>query len=305
MDATIEFNTKIFELSDILYQIKEKITDNEYMVSMNKLNDIHKIHNNFVNNQCKCIVNNGNDCDTFCCNGLDGFIRCKNLLATLNKYPILRNLVILYSLPVEEHYNYRYYYKSDIQFEPIEPYKYITQEETDKQIKIIKQLLDLNENIIKQSDQSDQINKINTVLVKIIITISLLDYLFRNFGFVRFNFKLLEVNYNKLLELSIEEKTYHKRQFIELIKNIYNLENAPYATFLKYLLPYYRKEVLHKELLSNIQPIVESVVEPVVEPVKVPKNILNPYQRELRATREVVQESRYPLRNRIAKKMET
>ena len=50
MDATIDFNTKLYEITDIIYQIKEKITDNEYMESMNKLNDLRKLHNTVVNN---------------------------------------------------------------------------------------------------------------------------------------------------------------------------------------------------------------------------------------------------------------
>ena len=297
-------NSQIFELSDILFKIKEKITDNEYMESMNKLNNIRKCYNELIdssknNNVCNCVVNSSKFCDT----SFERLMQCKNLQPTLKSFPILRNLVILYGLPEHEHYNSFHYYKTTIQFELIELYKYINREEAAKKTNIIRMFL----NIIESN---------NSVLIKIIFSITLFDYIFKNASFLVYHFKFLEVNYNKLRQFAMEEITPEKRQQITLIKNIYNLDENPYQLFLKNLSPHYYKQLLHKQLLSKIKiiepiPVETILVKPIlvesipVEPIPVQVNLLNPHQITQRATREIIKEARYPLRNRIAKRIKS
>ena len=247
-------NSQFFELSDILFQIKGKITDNEYMESMNKLYDIRKLYNELIDisknnniNVCNCVLNSIKFCNT----SFERLMQCKNLQPTLETFPLLHNLVILYSLPQDEHYNSIHYYKSNIQFELIGLYKYITKEEETKQVNIIRMFLDILQTITF-------VDNFNCVLIKIIFSITLFDYMFKNASFLVYNFKFLEANYIKLRDFAMEDITSERTQQIKLIKKIYNLDENPYQLFLKNLSPHYYIKLPHKQLLSKVK-----IIEPI------------------------------------------
>ena len=263
-----EFMNKVLEMSDVLYQIKEKIKDNEYMVSMNKLNEIQKLYNelnNELNNGeksyvCKCPLNS----DTFCSNGLKYFVGCNNLQPTLARFPILRNLVILYSLPQKSLYKSSYYYKSRIQFTLIKADKYVGKVKPKKHTEILYRFLELHE-----AFSNDNVN----VLFRFILTIALFDYLFKNsflLTMTPYFDRYSEMIYNKLNEFNTIIQNESKIKILKLITKIYKINENPYILFSKNLLPHRNKKLLHKQLLEKFtikEPVPEEPVpeEPVPE----------------------------------------
>ena len=255
---TNEFMSKVLEMSDVLYEIKEKIKDNEYMVSMNKLNEIQKLYNELYNELndkkklyvCECAL----DSDTFCSNGLKYFAGCNNLQPTLERFPILRNFVILYSLPKKSLYKSSYYYKTSIQFTFINPDKYVDKYLSKIHTEIIRRFLNLYESFIN--------NKVNS-LFKYILTIAYLDYLFKNSFMMTHFHEYLDMIYNKLNEFNTTIQNESNIKILELIKKIYKINENPYIIFLKNLIPHRNKILLHKQLLEKIkmkEPIPEEPI---------------------------------------------
>jgi len=336
------------EMSNILYDIKEKISDNEYMNAMNKLSNIRKKYQVDVEgkNICKCIVEEIN----FCTSSIESFMTCKNIRHTLNKFPILRNQLILYSLPNYNleiyEYNHNQLFKSDLQLEPINLDIMFDKDARKEYINYSKLLLYITDNI-------------DGKIQKIFVSITIFDYVFKNFGFVLKEFKYMETLYNKLDELSLETNNDSDNPIIELIKRLYNLEDNPYKIFQNIMKPYYQKGLLNKEIIEHqnkkhfipiefIENEIENEIDNDIDninerfPPAIQQLIFNalmqdqqqqpniqvfeirrPLQQEQRrrhsrrqhprrqlhreqrqqAEEEVIQESRYPLRNRIQSKM--
>jgi hypothetical protein len=187
-------------------------------------------------------------------------------------------------------------------------------------------------------------DNIDGTIQKIFASITIFDYVFKNFGFVLKEFKYMETLYNKLDELILETNNDSDNPIIELIKGLYNLEDNPYKIFQNIMKPYYQKGLLNKEinkletnftppeLIDNIEerfpPAIQQLIfnalmqdqQPQQQPNIQVFEIRRPLQREQRHSRrhskrllqqeqrqqaeeEVIQESRYPLRNRIQSKM--
>jgi len=223
---------QFIEMSDVIYEIKEKITDNEYMNVMDKLGKIRikYIEDMKQDGICKCIVGETN----FCTSSIESFIICKNIRHALNKYPILRNQLLLYSLyPINE-YNHNQLFKSDLQLEPIDLYKIFNENEQKVYVENTKLLLLLSGNIYGEIE-------------KIFISIAIYDYIFKNFGFLLQHFKFMTAIYNKLDEL-IPYTNNLTKPIIELVKKLYNLDDNPYTIFKNIIKPYYQKGLVKAQI---------------------------------------------------------
>ena len=138
------------EISDIIYEIKDKIKDGDYMNIMDKLSKIRtKYNENIVDeNICNCISGEEEDEDKylFCATSIERFITCKNLQYALINFPILRNLIILHALPKTPHVQdielkSSSFFKSDIQFEPLNvDINYNNDNDNLEKIKLVKHL---------------------------------------------------------------------------------------------------------------------------------------------------------------------
>ena len=323
------------EMSNILYDIKKKISDNEYMNVMNKLSNIREKYQVDVEgtNICKCIVDGIN----FCTSSIESFITCKNIRHTLNKFPILRNQLILYSLPDYNleiyEYNHNQLFKSDLQLEPINLDIMFDKEQRKEYINYSKLLLYITENIAGK-------------IQKIFMTIVIFDYVFKNFGLLLKEFKYMNILYIKLDELILATNNDSTKPIIELVKILYNLEDNPYKIFQNKMKPYYQKGLLNKEiknknskqelgetfhppeLIYNIDerfppPAIQQLIfnalmqdqqqqqqQPDIQVFEIRRPLLREkkhssrHSRRQQAEEEVIQESRYPLRNRIQSKMD-
>lgn len=329
-------DAEFISMSDILYDIKEKITDNDYMNVMNKLSKIREKYQEDIKekNICKCVPGETN----FCTSSIHNFMTCKNIHHTLNKFPILRNQLILYSLPdytAEIHkYNHHQFFKSDLQSEPMNPYRILNEDEKMEYINNVKLLMNLTENVKGK-------------LKKVFMTMTIYDIIFKNFGFVTKNIKFMKTIYTKLDEF-IQENERNTKPAIELVKKLYNLDDNPYIIFKKNMESYYLKALVNEqikehqtkkyfttpemieEMIDNMrvhiggdiivnidnrfppgvqQWILDAMMQqeaqeqpPVIEiPVPNTRIQARELQQEQRQQAEeaVIQESRYPLRNRI------
>jgi len=284
------------EISDIIYEIKDKIKDGEYMSIMDKLSKIRtKYNENIVDveNICKCLEGEEENENKylFCTTSIEKFITCKNLQYALTNFPILRNLIILHALPkILPNQDFELeassFFKSDIQFEPINvDKKYnINEPETIKLTKTLILFINLVENIYCKFS-------------RIFLIIAVYDLNFRYFGFLTKNFKYFETTYNKLSELiNSTTNDVNNASKLNIIKKIYNLDENPYRIFQQILEPYYQKE-LEKQ---NIPALV------IVFKKNPPTLFERRRNRELQRVQveeEVIQESGYPLRNRIQNKL--
>ena len=231
-------------------------------------------------------------------------ILCKNIHHTLDKFPILRNQLILYSLPdytAEIHkYNHHQFFKSDLQLEPINPYKIFNEDENMEYIKSIKLLLNLTENIKGK-------------VKKVFMTLSIYDLVFKNFGFLNKNIRFMKTIYTKLDEFLEEPNT---NPVIKLVTKLYNLDANPYLIFKKNMEPYYLKALVNEQIRERQEknyfttPEIQQWIfnamaqqqPPVIEiPIPDTRRQARELQQEQRQQAEeaVIQESRYPLRNRI------
>lgn len=300
---------EFIEISDIVYGIKEQITDGEYMAVMDKINLIRTKYNEDIAGQniCKCISGKIN----FCTSSIESFMTCKNLQHTLIKFPMLRNQLILYSLPnynLEELYKYNHnqFFKSDLQLEQINIYEL---SENKEYIEYSKLLLTLSTNIKGQKQT-------------IFMTIVLYDYIFKNFGFTILHHKYMHTIYNKLNEFILESNTDTAKPIIELIKKLYNIHNNPYIIFQNTIKPYYQKTLVNiqlKRIVNERLPLGQyftprSLIHPnliailqqciIIRPsTKNRRRIQEDAQMQLAVTQEIIQESGYPLRNRIQRKL--
>lgn len=232
---------QFIEMSDIIYEIKEKINDNEYMNVMDKLGNIRKKYNEDIkeNKICKCIVGETN----FCTPNIESFMICKNIRHTLNKFPTLRNQLILYSLHPIQEYNHNQLFKSDLQLEPINLYKIYNENEHKEYVEYNKLLLNLAPNIYGK-------------IQKIFISITIYDYIFKNFGFLLKHFKFTTTVYNKLDEFIQDSNDDFTKPIIELIKNLYNLDDNPYIIFKNIIKPYYQKGLANEQIKEHLYTII-------------------------------------------------
>jgi hypothetical protein len=257
---------------------------------------------------------------------------CKNIHHTLDKFPILRNQLILYSLPdytAEIHkYNHHQFFKSDLQLEPINLYKIFNEDERLEYITSIKSLLNLTENIKGK-------------VKKVFMTLSIYDMVFKNFGFLNKNIRFMKTIYTKLDEFLEEPNT---NPVIKLVTKLYNLDDNPYIIFKKNMEPYYLKALANEqikefkvkkyfttpemieEMINNMRAHARAYIseiieiqqqqvqqEPPPEPIAIVIEMHVPNtRRQARALQQeqrqqaeeaVIQESRYPLRNRIQSKI--
>lgn len=305
-------DNEFIDMSDMIYEIKDKIIDGEYMKIMEKLRKIREKYIEDVRGKyiCKCEINSEN----FCSNNFESFITCKNNKYILSIFPILRNIIIFNSLPLTHNAQKHYYFRSNLQLEPINIDKEYTELEISKIVSTVYSLINLMTNI-------------NYKFPKIFISIAIYDYLFKYFGFCQKNTKFCVVIYEKLLEFYETEQRIVSDD-LNIIKKIYSLKENPYKIFLNNMEKYYKialEKELQKQQLANaeadiiaqaevpvvVEPVNDAlandtvVAEQVNEEVNEPRTIhiarkkLRARNRIQQAEEDVNSETRYPLRNRI------
>ena len=247
-------DNQFISISDVMYDIKEKITDGEYMSIMQKLSNIRLKYNTDILNQdiCECIAGESK----FCTGSLDKFIICKNLNYIITQFPMLRNLIIYKAIPKQD-FDFIYNIEINEPSEVIEPNELYIQSINYQNIvnHFIICNISFEPNNVDISYISDNIETQNIIIklrllielsynvfgkfCKMIITIAIYDYNFRHFGFLKSRYKYLETVYNKLQEFSINTNNRDFMIIINLIKNICDIDENPYVLFYKNMAPYY------------------------------------------------------------------
>jgi hypothetical protein len=205
---------KFSELSDMVFSIAEKVTDNEYKNIMDKMLEIRNIYvkDKIIREQiCECSEY------MMCTSSLEDMIKCKNLPIIIRHIPELKTLFLTMDELFNEDEPRR------LQFEPIGLDIELTREDKFKHAKLIRNMIDIN------SDSGT-----NGKITKTLSAIALMDYMFRNFGFLNIMPNLKLSVYNKLSTF-VEETS--ELQFV-MIKNIYNLEENPFEIWKRNMKPY-------------------------------------------------------------------
>ena len=235
-------NSSIIEMSNLMFDIKDKIKDGEYMIIMEKLSKIYTTYNaEIIDNICECEVYS----NTFCINNLKYFAKCKNLQHTLYRFPILRNLLIIFVLPCtwtyDEDYKARNFYKSYIQYKIINQEKIYSDIEKADIIATVRIFLDFANNLHER-------------LPKCFVFIQLYSYIFTNYKLFINSFKFTSITYSKLVELTIAQTERSYAPHVNLLKKLYNFNKLPFTMFKDNMTLFYEKEI-KKESNSIQSPI--------------------------------------------------
>ena len=225
-----QFTNTVIATGNIIFDIKDKITDYEYLTVMNQLYSTIKQYTKIdkikqINNNCKCRVH----FDEFLCITMDKFKKCKKLNYVIKKYPILRNLNIIDKLPADCVYTYKMFYKTDINF--ILNMQFNIDDDNNKYKSIpciicVLFLFELAENNTR-------------CLSKIFIFIAIYSYIFKNFKiFKRCNYlSIIYYNLQKFITDTPPEK-------LGIIQQLYKINTNIFKIFLQNLEPYYLYEKL-------------------------------------------------------------
>lgn len=278
----------IGQLSTTLFNIKEKITDNEYLSIMNNFGNIYNNVTNFItrNVECKCNL----DSEEFCNISIKKFISCNNLQYILCKFPLLRNIVLLYAMTPEMKLS--------------NPYKlmsYVTNDILDTKQQVSNYFISFVNFI-----QNLNVNIGENIEYQFIVIVTLYEYVYKNISSSAIKSQTVYELYNKL-QLFIEQN----KLFSNNLKNLYEMlcfkEADPFETIHKYMLPHYHKRLMNEEFIKihgcNVKvDDLESDLEDNLEEEY--NNIEHRFRMiEEQATEEIINEFRYPLRNRISARM--
>lgn len=206
------------ELSDMVFSIAEKVTDNEYRNIMEKMMEIRNIYiKEKIMRERIC------ECSEYmmCNSSIESMVTCKNLPVILRHIPELKILF----LTTDELFNEEE--PRSLQLEPIGLDIELTREDKFKHVKLIRNMIDISNE-----------NNTNGKITKVFSAVVLLDYLFRNFGFLNKMPKLKLSVYNKLSTFAEETS---ELQYV-IIKNIYNLEENPFYIWKRNMKPFMGSE---------------------------------------------------------------
>ena len=207
---------------------------------------------------------------------------------------------------------------------------------------------EIDRNFINNNDNIDKIqiakivmmlltfaSNLKNILHKIFVSITIFEYNIKHFKFLYDNFRFIDVVIHKLETFIVESKDPEKKQYFELVKNIYNLQDNPYKIFLNNMSPYYYKKILLDQLTeySNINKNIMITKFLLDNSIELHNNAANynyhnnernnneRHNRQLQQSRarrqnrlqaaeqvvqaeqEIIKETGYPLRNRIHKKL--
>ena len=251
MGDTDDTDKMFMNLSLILLECSQHMQDITYMNGMKDLSEIReKFNENKMENICKCKLYS----NMFCKFDIRTFINCKNIQYTLIKFPILRNLLIINALPQNMEYIAAQFFKSNIQFEILGIYNKFTSVEKFTYTDTLHLLVDL----LKNMDDK---------LSKMVISITIYDYMIKNSQFLTISSVFLHTMYTKLDDLIREENDERGMNYIELFKTLYNLDDNIYRIFRTKLTPFHKNrdlyisgEILPEQPVQPIQP--EQPVQP-------------------------------------------
>ena len=246
-----------------ILNFKNRLTDNEYMPILNQLNISKSQYENLVHikkyGQCEtCILTN----NIYCLPGTLTFKKCKNINYMIEKCPILRNIIIINSMPQTCEYTYQMFYKTDINFSLN-----------------IQNNIDSPKICLKHFKCLSNLYTINKIyLSKIFLSVAIYSYVFKNFKvFIRYN-KIMDTIYNKLIELNKISKTTKKKELlcINIMQQLYNVNTNIFKIFLQNIEPHYFYKQLLKQFNAKYGPdgIIIDGITPCLLNTSVLKNII-------------------------------
>jgi hypothetical protein len=245
-----------------MFEIKDKIKDGEYMIIMDKLSEIYTTYNTeIIDNKCKCEINS----NQFCINNLQYFINCKNLQYTLACFPALRNLLIIFTLPHETLYTTHHFYKSHLQFEPINQEKIYSNAQYTQLISTIHIFINFIANLPEK-------------LPRCFVIIELYSYMFTNFNIFKNNFKFMYTTYTKLIELSIAQTDRLYSAHVVMLKKLYNIKKLPFTLFKDNMTLFYQNEIGKESNKAQYQqllvtnPICTHRITSIQQPIPIPNS---------------------------------
>ena len=236
MDSIQKFTDTLIDTSNKIFDIKNKITDNEYLTIMNHLTNIRtqytELDKTKSHGECKCVLNN----NIFCYTSMKTFKECTNLMYIIGKCPVLRNIIVIDALPQDCEYTYQMFYKTDINFSLNIQFNSNNDNDNDNNNdndndsfvvcgKLIQYLLNLNNNIY-------------TDFSKMFVCIAIYNYMFKNFKIFFRNNTLINTSYDKLIEFS-KINTQKGVLLFNIIQKLYNINTNIFKIFLQNLEPHY------------------------------------------------------------------
>ena len=250
MDTNQQFTDALIDATNTIFDIKHKITDNDYLLIMNQLSNIRTQYTELDKiksyRECDCVLNS----NTFCCATIKQFQNCKNLTYIITKCPIMCNIIIIDVLPENCEHTYQMFYKTDINFSlNIQCILDDNNDNTDENdsnlmlcIKLIKCMLNL-----EKKNKKD--------LYKIFMCIAIYSYIFKNFKvFVRHD-NFIDIIYNKLIDLS-NKKSLEALLCFKIMQQLYNINTNIFKIFLQNIEPHY----IYKQLLKQIKTYNHTII---------------------------------------------
>ena len=106
---------KHIDIFNYIYDIKDKLTDNEFLILNNKIKDLINENNKLKNiNKCNCYnywiyPNITNESYKLCLESIEKLKRCKNFRKISNDIPLIKNIITKQDIPFIENPIYDLY----------------------------------------------------------------------------------------------------------------------------------------------------------------------------------------------------
>lgn len=181
---------KYIDIFNYIYDLKDKLTDNEFLILNNKIKDLIDENNKLKNiSKCNCCYywkypNITNESYKLCLESIEKLKRCKNFIKISKDIPQLKNIITKQNIPFIENPIYNSYDKDYI-------------------LMMIKIFIFLNDCLVYKYH-------------KIIVNLALYDFLIRNINFLIDNEKFSNACIKKFNEYLEDD------DFIEVV-NEYNI----------------------------------------------------------------------------------
>jgi hypothetical protein len=210
------------ELSDIIFSIADKITDIEYKNIMDKMMEIR---NDYLDKKEPEDEEKRCRCDPaeyqVCTSSIMNIMKCSNIPLIIRHVPEFQ----LFILSMDELFDTESIRR--LQLEPTGFDIEQTPSEINKNSRIIRTLININNDGISNRSNSGKISRLFSA-------ISIIDFVFRNFGFLVVMPKLKLSVYQKLQSFIEDIDDFH----IMIIKNIYKIDEIPFVIWKQNMTPY-------------------------------------------------------------------
>ena len=218
-----EFN----ELSDMIFSIADKITDIEYKNIMDKMMEIR---NDYLDkkepedeaNRCRCSPSEYQVCTS----SITNMMKCSNIPLIIRHVPEFQ----LFILSMDELFDTESIRR--LQLEPTGFDIEQTPSEKYKNARMIRTLININVDGIGIGNRYNKISRLFSA-------ISIIDFVFRNFGFLVVMPNLKLSIYQKLKSFIEDIDDFH----IMIMKNIYKIDENPFVIWKQNMTPYMEEDM--------------------------------------------------------------